>query len=337
MQTGRHRVVSAGIYYFAFTATVFAVAIPTALAATYLPGWWAAIAGILTFVVMINLSITGWSWLRRRRADAFYRLAFPAYDGYRTYCGTLLQAQVPGSIKRYTEVPQCHAIGDGGDALFIIANAKSQMPHSAIGGRMVNHPSSSEPWRLDKARITYIGVDELSDAAIERHAVDPSSEVERVVEAGLLRVIGIKNKRTIIPFAAYIDIRLAGAAGEEQLLFGIPTEISNETLQSFGVAQDPSANALVAAAISKAVHSARDAGLEAVHDRASAAVGETLSGAFDTVADVKRDFESVLSLGAAAQIGSTNGARGRVLARLAAERIREQAGISSVHITRLAD
>lgn len=330
-----HRAISAYLYYVLAVAGLGVTTIAGVLASSLISSGWGTVLGLFVAFIVGGGVLRFLHLVRRWRANAFYRMSFPLYRGKRFPAFHLVSAHGPGFAKRYDASHTTHSIADGGDTVFILEATRSSRPHEIAGGAILRHPASRDYWRIDKERIAAIDVIEFDDAAIKAAAVDTMSDAERLIGVGINHLLGVSSKRKIVPFAAFVVITLAGEEGHEQLTFAVPTEISAETIKSIGVTSEEDADELVQAAIDNAIGRARSAATDAAHDEFGQLIGDTGLSVFDGVVDIKHDIDFLLNAGKA-RIATTDGRRGRMVARLIAERIREYSGVASVGVERLA-
>ena len=324
----RHLIVSALLYYAAFCATLFGVVLSVFVVASALPGWWSVGGGLVTLVVAASIALAGWNWLRRTRSDRFYRLHFPGYAGEQFYAGTM--HGVPGDH---------HRVADGGEALFVIAGGKSDAPHEQIGGKMVSLADGSA-LAIRKADAIAVRVHELTDEEIKAATRNADAGwSDRAIEQGVARMLGQKVSHKITPFAAYVQLLHSADGAISETVWAIRTDVPAGAMRTLGAEDNSDIEALVKDAakrgVAKVQGELRDTAGEFVHDKATDLMGEHVVGAADTLSGLHHDIASLASLGSV-KVGPTNGARGRLYARLVAERLRAACGLPEVEIVRAA-
>ena len=141
---------------------------------------------------------------------------------------------------------------------------------------------------------------------------------ERFASAVAQAAMGTKIKTRIVPFASYLVLAEERPGGWTELVCAIPTEVDSETLAALGSqsacpADDrPDSDGIVALDGDSLKAAAGAAGRDFVGDEAADVAG----GANDMLGAA-----AWLASPDAAAIGSTQGSRGRLMARLVARRL----------------
>lgn len=334
-----HRVVSALIYYVAFFVLLFAVVTPTILLSGLVSGGWSIAVGIVVFLVAAGFALQAFTALRRWRVNGFYRLSFPSYRGVRYPAFHLVSTQVDGDVRTFGSPLDANALAESEEGLFVLAALRSDRPHEIVGGRFVRHQVSGEELLIPREALKAIDVLELTDEAIKAAAVDDRDYAERLVSEGINRLFGVSTKRKIVPFAAFVVLTALRKSEHglsfERLTFAIPTEIHDETLKFMGIGEGAASNEIVDAAIHHAVNKAQDALIGEGREQVRDLVGDMPLDVADEIVDLKQDIDYWVNLGAA-KIATTDGARGRTVARIVAERVRQWSGLEQVYVTTLA-
>ncbi len=327
----RHKLVTASLYYVAGSMTLFLVVMAVAVPASLLSGAWAWVGGFAGFAVATSLALAGWRRLRRWRSDGFYRLHFPDYTGAQFYAGSLLAAEGAAGAVRVED--KHHKVADGGETLFILGLGKNDTPHEAIGGALVRVPGGA-PLAIPRADVLTVRVHEFDDAAIKAATESTDEEwAERAISQGLMWAIGRSVSHTIVPYAAYVELLYRQDGDLGRVLWAVRTDVPAGALQALGVDDVSDTDPLVAAAAAKSIDKAQEAALDYAHEKATDVLGSGVVGAADTAASLYGDISAVANLGSA-KIGPTDGARGRLYARLVAEKLRQMAGLESFDVMR---
>jgi hypothetical protein len=334
-----HDGVSALLYLMAGFVLFFAVAMATILLSSLVSGGWSIAVAILVFLVSTGFALQIFNRLRRWRVDGSYRFSFPSYRGVRYPAFHLVSTEVDGQIRTFGEPLGTNALAESEEGLFILAAGRSDRPHEIVGGKILRHQTSGRELVIPREALRSIDVFEFTDEAIKAAAVDHRSYAERLAGAGVGMLFGVSTKRKIVPFAAFVVLSAIreGPHGQslERLTFAIPTEIDHETMRFMGLAEGAGNNELVDAAIRYGVNKAQGALVDEGKDQVRDLVGDMPVDVADDIVDLKQDIDFWLNPGAA-KIATTDGARGRAMARIVAERVRQWSGLGQVYVTSLA-
>ncbi|WP_369026701.1 hypothetical protein [Qipengyuania sp. RANM35] len=337
----RHRAVSAIIYYFAIGAAVPVIAL-IALAGGWLIGpllpedyeFFAAL-GVLLLAFWGALVMFG--KLRRWRANSYFRSQFRSFRGERVPAYSLISAKTGWFDISWNDA-RTTQLGLSDEEMFFIEVADTSPVHAANGGKIQRHPGREENWRFSREGLHSIEVIERTDEAIKANTSDPTSWGERAVVGAVAHVLGRKVSHRVVPNVAFLVVTSMELAenGErtvrEQATFAIPSEIDDQAFELMGVRDgkfDPSAlQQAMDFAVGKGVGELTNEGKELLRT----IVGNSTMDVVDGILDLKSDFDFVVGLGKST-IGSLEGARGRAMARLIAERLRAWSGLSAVGVT----
>lgn len=334
-----HDGVSALLYLAAGFALFFAVVMATVLLSSLVSGGWSIAVAILVFLVAAGFALQAFNALRRWRVDGSYRLSFPSYRGVRYPAFHLVSTEADGAIRTFGEPLGTNLLAESEEGLFVLAAGRTDRPHEIVGGTILRHQTSGNELIVPREALRAIEVFEFTDEAIEGAAVDNQSYAERLAGAGVGMLFGTSIKRKIVPFAAFVVLTALreGPHGPslERLTFAVPTEIDHETMRFMGLAEGAGNNELVDAAIRHAVNKAQDALVDEGKGQVRDLVGDMPVDVAEDIVDLKQDIEFWLNPGAAS-IASTDGARGRAMARIIAERVRQWSGLGQVYVTTLA-
>jgi len=335
-----HQAISLLIYYVAFFILLFGVATATILASSLVSGGWGIAIAILAFLISTGFALQAFNALRRWRVTGLYRLSFPSYRGVRYPAFHLVSTQVDHDVRSFGSPLDANFLAESDEGLFVLAALPSDRPHEIVGGKILRHQVSGEELVIPREALREIDVFELSDEAIRAAAVDDRSYAERLIGGGINKLIGVSAKRKIVPFAAFMVLtamREGGPQGAsfERLTFAIPTEIHDETMRFMGIGKDSNSNEIVEAAIGHAVNKAKGALIEEGREQVHDVVGDMPLDAADEIIDLKKDIDFWVNIDAA-KIATTDGARGRAMARIIAERVRAWSGLHQVYVTTLA-
>ena len=329
MNPAKHRFVTGLIYYGMFSLGIFVIAMFAMLGGWLVNGEWGFAAALMGMFIGFGVVFQLFRQVRRKRRDSLFRLSFPGYEGKPVPAGNLLSLSLPEGGQSFVTGHDTHMIANAGDALFIVQHQRSRTPEDATGGRIVPRPGGSQPFAIPYGRLRIVEVIEIDDEQIAAAAKDNREYTERLVQEGVNHLLGVKSKTKIIPFAAYLRLVAEGDEGLESLLFAFPTEINDATLASLGVVSSDETNALITSAVRNAIGKGKDALVDEGRELVDGAIGKGLLDTVDTVVEWEHDIEYWVNIGSA-KIGLRNGARGRLWARLVAEKLRERSGLPNV-------
>lgn len=335
-----HRAVSAVIYYFAFAIGVPTIAGLAVLASSPFPGNWGLLAAIVAALIGFGLGISLFQKLRRWRVDGFFRIHFPTYRGMRIPAFGMIggrSGEYEFSAKQRAIPTQ---IGLSLHEMFFIDVLLQKNMAGQSGGKLRKHPVREGYWYFAREDVASIEVIERSAEAIVGSAKDNRDFLESAAAGMAGQLMGTSVKEKIVPYVAYMVVtsEFRGPEGElierEQAIFAIPSEIESEDFAALGVTDDESGRQLVEDALKnaarKGVDELTDEGKELLRD----VVGDGLIDMIDAAADIQGDLDMVANFGVA-KIGSTDGTRGRVMARLVAEKLRAWSGLDHVRVSRI--
>ena len=336
MKPSTHRLMTGLIYYGIFCLGIFVIGMFAMLGDWLVDGEWGFAAALVGMLIGFGIVFQLFRLVRRKRRDSLFRLSFPGYDGKPVPAGNLLSLSLSSGGQSFATGHDTHMIANGGGALFVVQHLRSSTPEDVTGGKIVPRPGGSEPFAIAHHRLRMIEVIEINDEQIAAAAKDNREYTERLVQEGVSHLLGVKSKTKIIPFAAYLRLVVEGDEGPENLLFAFPTEINDATLRALGVDSNDETNALITSAVRNAIGKGKDALVDEGRDLVNGAIGSGLLDAVDTVVGWEHDIEYWTNIGAA-KIGSKDGARGRLWARLVAERLRATSGLQNVVVSGLEE
>ena len=341
MSLNRHRIVSGIIYYFAIGLAVPVIAL-IALAGGWLIGQLLpedyemfAVLGVLLLAFWGALILFG--RLRRWRADGYFRSQFATYRGERVPAYSMIAAKT-GWFDISWEDTRTTQLGLTEEELFFIEVSPTSTVHAANGGKIQRHPGREENWSFDREGLSAIEVIERTDEAIKAYTKDTSTWGERAVVGAVGHVLGRKVSHRVVPFVAYLVVTSMerGPDGErtvrEQVTFALPSEIDDQAFELMGVKDGKFDATMLQQAMSFAVGKGVDELTEEGENLLRTIVGDAAIDVVDGILDLKSDFDFVVGLGKST-MGSLEGARGRAMARLIAERLRQWSGLPEVGVT----
>lgn len=272
-----------------------------------------AILGPLLFIGSAIAAVEQGS---QRSAYAGMRRLVPGFTGERLPLFSLLGYDGPEGPLAFDTSEQVGSIGIGADTLFVILNKRDKRthPHEYLGGKLAPGPTGRGFLAFRRDQIREVDVQVRTDAEIAGSAQDKREYADRLgdfVGQRVASAMGTTVSTKIIPYAAYITIRAESPAGDRWLAAAVPTEIPAETMRFLSVQTIDN--------------------LKLVDDAIDYGIGEGQAALTDAagVTDVLDDIaEARAWLEPGAQIGSTDGRRGRLAARLIARRLRALAGLS---------
>lgn len=274
------------------------------------------LAGPLFFIGAIGMTVEA---VKQRSDHAAMRARFPGFAGERLPLFHLLAYAGPDGERRFDEPDLVYSLGVADDAVFVIANKRenSKPIDELLGGRLVPAPGGREPLGFLRRSLRNAEAIVRTDADIAAGAQDTRDYGDRLAEFvsnKLTSALSLgTSTTTIVPYAAYVVIRAEAPGGERQLLAAVPTNVPASTMRWLAVHAVDNYEV-----VDDAIGSARDEVEGALTD----AVGLT-----DAV-DVVNEARAWTQPGAA--IATTDGARGRLAARLVARRIRALAPAARV-------
>ena len=313
------RSVSGGVTIALLIAYVYlafmGVLVAAVLASTLVEGGWSIAVTIVTFLFAAGLALQGYERLARWRHVADLEPMFAGYSGERVPLFRLLSL-ADGEGEAKGEEGHNYSLGLARDEAFLLRDRGRDPAHRPVGGKLVHR--RGRPVTFSRAALAGIAVIDRDDADIAAKAIDHRDYGERLGSAIAQAAMGTKIKTRIVPFASYLVLAEERPDGWIELVSAIPTEVDSDTLaalgaRSAGPADDrPEGESIVAL------------GSDPVHAAASAA-GREMVG--DEAADIAGGANDVLGAAGwlaspdAAAIGSTQGSRGRLMARLVARRL----------------
>ena len=303
-------------------ALLVAVSIPAVLVSTILisslvSGGWSIALAILVFLVATGTALHIFQGLRRRRQVADLSPIFPGFNGQLLPLFDLLVVRDAGGEARPGEHERhLYWLGES-EADWVLMRSRQIDDPKELSAASVIH-RAGRPVVFGRGSLQ-VSVIERSDEEMAAAFDNGPDYVDRLVEAAVTRAMGVRIKKKLVPYAAYIHL----SDGQLELLAAVPSEIKDGMLAAAGagiVAQDESGQWIVDKA-GEGIASAAKAGL---HEGAERLVGANVMDVADQAADWAGEALWLLNPGGPVK-GSTEGARGRATAQLIAARLRAAA------------
>lgn len=293
-----------------------AVLVATVTMSTLIDGGWSIVVAIFTFLIATGLALREFERLRRWRHVVDLQPIFSGYQGERVPLFSLLSlADQDGEVRG--EDGKRYSLGIGDRVAFLLCDGALDHEKRPVGGTVVIR--NGQPVVFSRAALANVDVIDRDDASIAAAAVDKRDYGDRLADAIAQAATGTRVKTKIVPFAAYLVLSEQRADGWTQLVSAVSTEIDGETLAALGSSMSGSveekglAEHAADAATGQLYAAATGVGRDMVGDSAADLVG----GANDLIGDVGWVLNPD-----AAMIATARGSRGRLVARLVANRLK---------------
>jgi hypothetical protein len=279
--------------------------------ADILPEGWGWVGAVVAGILALGFGVGLVDDIRHRHADSLIRATFPGFVGERFPICDLLRYEGPEGAAGFDPAREGCSIGVSPNFLFPIRNASRSLK---AGGSLIVHPATSQPLAIRKDEVATVSVLALSDEQIADNARDKRGDTEKVIEALALKAFDLSHGMKTVPYAAFVIVDLARAAGPARLVIGVPTEIEYDTLEALG--EETTANFGIVDALEGKAKGFVDSKMQGA---AEAVVGEAVVGAVMEAQDI---------LTSSRPTGSTDGSQGRSMAGLIARRLRRAAALA---------
>ncbi len=298
-------------------------------------GTWSVVTAIATFLFATGFAFSFYEQLRTSRRQSEYALCYPGFEGVTFPVYYLLKCEDSSGTIEFDNVDSVYSLGEAQNELIFLKNKRPDTVENIPLGELVKVRGWSKPLTIPLHEVDDVTVIERSDDDIADSSIDHRDFAERLGSQIAQQLTGTQIKTTIIPYAAFVVVRLRKERGDGIIVIAIPTTVTAAVLAAMGERiQDDDFELpwLLDAAVDAATAAVMTEVEDQVPDTISDMTNETLGQGVQSVADIGGTVSEALSWldPDAATVASTSGARGRQMARLIALRINQRSG--RVHV-----
>jgi hypothetical protein len=291
-------------------SAVIAVAVGVALiflAELITPDGWELAAVIIGVLIMLGGIIGIIKEVQHRQGSRAMAVKFPGFEGERFPVCQLLRYEGPDGATDF-DTSYIYSLCVTPTILFFVRN-RDASDFDGKGGEFVPLPFGDRYAFVRRGQIAGVDVVELEDGVIRENARDTRPAEEKIAEAAAFKLFGMSSPTKVVPFAAYLMLRVEKPQGPALFVMAVPTEVRSHVLEVLGeqVEDDLGVGRFVGDKIGGFAGSKVQEGVGAV---IGDGVTDFLSGALDVLGTEGHS------------VGSTEGETARRAAHLIARRIR---------------